>query len=288
MGATRNVSDVSLQPILVLLSQSAGGNPSQYMVEKSFERHQLDWRYLTVEVAAEAIGDAVRGIRAMGFLGGNCARPHNRLAGPFLDRLEPVAERSGSVNVIFRDESGLVGENTEGKGMLKAIEACRGAPPQRVLLFGAGDLARAAACELACAGVELIVVVNRDATRAQALCDMLGERPGLSARVSPWEETIQLPEGFDVLINATPVGSQPDNGRLPFDWDSLAPGATAVDANLQDTHPPLLVEASDRGLSLVNGLDIFLEQAVLNFCLWTGMEPERTVMRESVEEFLEL
>ncbi|MDD4267113.1 MAG: shikimate dehydrogenase [Pirellulaceae bacterium] len=282
------MSDVSLQPILVLLSQSAGGNPSQYMVEKSFERHQLDWRYLTVEVAAEAIGDAVRGIRAMGFLGGNCARPHNRLAGRFLDRLGPVAERSGSVNVILRDEGRLVGENTEGKGMLKSIEACRGAPPQRVLLFGAGDLARAAACELADAGVELIVVVNRDATRAQALCEMLGERPGLSARVSPWEESIQLPEGFDVLINATPVGSQPDNGRLPFDWESLATGATAVDANLQDTRPRLLVEASERGLSLVNGLDIFLEQAVLNFRLWTGLEPERTVMRESVEEFLEL
>lgn len=282
------MSNVSLQPILVLISQSAGGNPSQYMVEKSFERHQLDWRYLTVEVAEEAIGDAVRGIRAMGFLGGNCARPHNRLVGPFLDRLEPVAERSGSVNVIFRDEAGLVGENTEGKGLLKAIEARRDAPCRQVLLFGAGDFARAAAYELAAAGAESIVVVNRDAGRAAALVEMLGERPEVSARVSPWEESIQLPEGFDLLINATPVGSQADDGRLPFDWESLAPGATAVDASLQDTHPPLLVEAAQRGFSIVNGLDVFLEQAALNFRLWTGIEPERTVMRESVEEFLEL
>ncbi len=166
------------------------------MVEKSFERHQLDWRYLTVEVAAEAIGDAVRGIRAMGFLGGNCARPHNRLAGPFLDRLEPVAERSGSVNVIFRDESGLVGENTEGKGMLKAIEACRGAPPQRVLLFGAGDLGpEQRPVSLACAGVELIVssIAMPRAAQPSATCSAKG--PDFPPGSPPWEETIQLPEG---------------------------------------------------------------------------------------------
>ena len=207
---------------------------------------------------------------------------------PFLDRLEPAAERSGSVNVILRDQAGLVGENTEGKGLLKAIEARRDTHPRKVLLFGAGGLARAAAYELAAAGAELIMVVNRTASRAESLAEMLGDGFEVAVRVTPWEETIQLPEGFDLLINATPVGAQADNGRLPFDWDSLAPGATAVDANLQDTHPALLVEASERGLSVVNGLDLFLEQAVLNFRLWTGIEPERTVMRESVEEFLEL
>ena len=61
-----------------------------------------------------------------------------------------------------------------------------------------------------------------------------------------------------------------------------------VDANLEETSPPLLQEASEREFGVVNGLDIFLEQAAINFLSWTDVDPERTVIREAVEEYLEL
>jgi shikimate dehydrogenase len=281
------VSDLSLQPILVLLSQSAAGNPSQYLAEKAFERHQLDWRYLSVEVAEESLEDAVRGIRAMGFSGGNCARPHCRRIGAFLDRLGPAAERGGAVNLIWRDGSDLVGENTEGKGLVQAIEGARESPFERVVLYGSGDLARAAALELAESGVGEIVVVNRTAERAEALVQLLDAHFELSIRPLAWD-VAELPDGIDVLVNATPVGTEAVEGIPPFDWQLLSPGATVVDVNLEETIPPLLREAAERELGVVNGLDVFLEQAALNFQLWTGIDPERTVIREAVEEYLEL
>ncbi len=282
------VSDLSLQPILVLLSQSAAGNPSQYMVEQTFQRHELDWRYLSVEVTEEALEDAVGGIRAMGFAGGNCVRPHSHHIGPFLDRLGPTAERVGVVNLIRRDEEGLVGENTEGKGLLQAVEALRESPIRRVLLFGSGDLGRAVALELAGAGAEEVVIVSRTEERAQSLVQLLDAHFDVSSRWVPWEGADELPEEIDLLVNATPVGTEAVEGVPPFDWQSLSPDATVVDANLKDTIPSLLKTAAKRELATVNGLDIFVEQAAINFRLWTETDPERTVMREAVEEYLEL
>ena len=93
---------------------------------------------------------------------------------------------------------------------------------------------------------------------------------------------------IDLVINATPVGTAAVGGMLPFDWELLSPDATVVDANLEETDPALLHEAAERELATVNGLDIFLEQAAMNFRMWTDMDPDRTVMREAVEEYLEL
>ncbi|MHB8899239.1 MAG: shikimate dehydrogenase family protein [Thermoguttaceae bacterium] len=282
------MSDLALQPILVLLSQSAGRNPSQYMLEQTFGRHDLDWRYLSVEVTEEALEDAVRGIRAMGFAGGNCARPHNRRIGRFLDRLGTTAERAGTVNMIRRQDDGLVGENTEGRGIVGAVEAVRQTPARRVMLFGSGDTGRAAAVELAEAGTSEIVVVSRTEERALALVQLLNEHYEMAVRWLAWDNAAEAPAEIDLVINATPVGTAALEGSPPVDWALLSPDATVVDANLEETVPPLLHAAAERGLTTVNGLDVFLEQAAANFRLWTGLDPERTVMREAVEEYLEL
>ena len=61
------MSSPAVQPIVALLSDPVGGNPTQYMIEKAFTHHELDWRYLTFQVSPERLGDAVRGMRAMGF-----------------------------------------------------------------------------------------------------------------------------------------------------------------------------------------------------------------------------
>lgn len=282
------MSDLSLQPILVLLSQSAAANPSQYMVEKAFQRHELDWRYVTVEVNEEALEDAVRGIRAMGFAGGNCARPYHRRIGAFLDLLGTTAQRSGMVNLIRRDEGRLVGENTEGRGLVRAVQALRETPVRLVLLFGSGDLGRSAALEWAEAGADEICVVSRTEEHGQALVHLLAEHHEVRSRWFSWDAVAELPGEIDLVINATPVGTEVAEGMPPLDWQLLSPHATVADANLEETVPPLLQAASERELATVNGLDIFLEQAAINFCLWTGVDPDKNTMREAVEEYLEL
>ena len=86
----------SVQEVCCLFGQPVAGNPTQYMIEKAFLHHHLEWRYLTLEVTPEDLGDAVRGMRAMGFRGGNVTQPHKVAVLPFLDRLSDAARLMGA------------------------------------------------------------------------------------------------------------------------------------------------------------------------------------------------
>jgi shikimate dehydrogenase len=146
------------------------------MIEKALDRCGLDWRYVTLDVAPEDLGDAVRGMRAMGFAGGNCAEPHKQAVIPHLDRTTELAGTAGVVNLISRDENGLVGDNTEGKALLESLRPHIDPVEKRFVLLGAGRVARAIGLELAGAGAAEILVVDRTEPRAEELAALLTGR----------------------------------------------------------------------------------------------------------------
>src|SRR5207253_1898142 len=115
----------------------------------------------------------VRGIRALGFRGGNVTRPHKVAVLEFCDRLSDAAAMMGAVNCLVRDEQELVGENTDGKGFTQSLASLVDPAGKQVVILGAGGAARAIAVELALAGVARIVVVNRSEDRGQWLVDLL-------------------------------------------------------------------------------------------------------------------
>src|SRR5437762_2038745 len=100
--------------LCALVGQPVAENPTQVMIEAAFRAMGLDWRYLTIEVAPNDLPDAVRGMRAMGFRGGNCTIPHKVAVVKLLDELTPSARAIGAVNCIARSGELLLGENTDG------------------------------------------------------------------------------------------------------------------------------------------------------------------------------
>ena len=104
-----HVPNVYTSRNLRLLGQDLAGNPTQYMIEKTFAHHGLDWRYLTLQVAPADLRDAIRGMRALGFRGGNITKPHKVPVVEHLDRLSEAAALIGAVNCIVRDGDQLVG-----------------------------------------------------------------------------------------------------------------------------------------------------------------------------------
>ncbi|MGC4002925.1 MAG: hypothetical protein QM811_07255 [Pirellulales bacterium] len=128
----------SLQENLFLFGSPVAGNPTQFIVEKALAEVGLDWRYLTLEVAPERLGDAVRGARAMGFRGGNIAMPHQLAVGELLDELSQAVRLMGAVNCIHNEAGKLVGENTEGKGFLESLRSVADPAGKRVTILGAG------------------------------------------------------------------------------------------------------------------------------------------------------
>jgi shikimate dehydrogenase len=255
------------------------------MFEQAFAHHNLDWRYLTFEIVPEDLADAVRGLRALGFRGAHCDEPHKEAVPPWLDRTTETAAILGAVNLIFREEKEFVGENTEGKGVVQTIRGVVDPAGKRVVLLGAGRLARAAAVELAAAGVASIAVVNRTEGRAGELVAMLAKRFETPVSAVPWQGDYAAPPEADILIHATSLGH---DVPLPLVLDSLRPDLLVADAADSSPHTWLLREAAQRGCRTVDGLSMFIEQVAIGFQLWTGVDPSRQVLREAVEEFLEL
>lgn len=278
----------SVPSILALLAQRVGGNPTQYMIEKAFAHHDLDWRYLSFEVDLEDLGNAVRGLKALGFYGGHCGDPHKQAILPFLDRTTETAAAVGAVNLFFRDGDDLVGENVEGKAVLLAIKRLLDPVGKRFVLLGAGKLARATALELAATGAGEIIIVNRTESHASELAGLLAAKRQIPVSAVPWQGEYAVPPEADVLIHATSIVRQNSAEPVPLVFDSLRPELLVVDVSADPPQTRLLHEAAIRKCKTVDGLSIFIEQVSLALKLWTGIEPSRDVLRDAVEEYLEV
>ena len=219
-----------LQDLVGVFGDPVAENPTQAMVEAAFAAMGLDWRYLTVEVRAENLGDAVRGARAMNWRGFNCTIPHKVAVIEHLDQLTPTARTIGAVNCVVIEDGKLVGDNTDGKGFLQSVAEVRRVTDMHTVILGAGGAARAIAVELALAGASRLTVVNRDAARGQILAALVRDRTGVPATFVKWEAIYHVPPDADLLVNATPIGLFPDtDARVPIEPDSLGAGVLICD-----------------------------------------------------------
>jgi shikimate dehydrogenase len=205
---------------------------------------------------------------------------------PLLDRLTDSATLCGAVNCIAQQEGQLIGDSTEGKGMLQAIRALVEPAGKHAVLLGAGRVARAIAIELALAGAAEITIVNRTLSKAEQLAGLLSARLQATASAVAWEGEFVVPGETDLLIHATSVATEDPDRRLPLCLDTLRSDAVVADVTLNPPETPLLGEAAGRGCSAVDGLEMFIQHSLIDLKTWTGMETDRTVMREAVEEFL--
>jgi shikimate dehydrogenase len=266
-------------------STPAAENPTVAMVEAAYRHHGLDARYVNCDVAPEALGDAVRGARAMGWVGFNCSLPHKVAVLEHLDGLGESAAVIGAVNCVVRRDGRYCGENTDGQGFLTALRSVVDPAGKSLVLFGAGGAARAIAVEAALAGAAAITVVNRSPARASELVTLLAERTPTRAQLVVWDGAYRAPEATDIVVNATSVGLAPDGeARLAVDLDSLRAGMVVADVIPNPPRTRLIRDAEARGCTVLDGLGMLVNQAVIGIRLWTGVDPDPAVMRRTLEE----
>jgi shikimate dehydrogenase len=268
------------------LGQPVAGNPTQFMMERAFAAAGLDWRYLTLEVPPEQLGDAVRGIKALGFKGANFTIPHKVAVIPLLDSLSEAAELMGAVNCANRVENRLVGENTDGKGFVQSLREIADPKDKRVVILGAGGAARAIAVELGLSGVAGITIVNRGEQRGQALVELINSRVKVPAAFVKLAGDYAIDPATDVFINATSIGLGDRQARVPVDVKTLLPELIVADVIFNPAQTRLLREASDHGCQTLDGLGMLVNQAVIAFRIWSGRQPDALLMREALEEYL--
>jgi len=240
----------------------------------AFAALELDWMYVACHVPKGQGADAVEDMRTLGFKGLSVTMPHKAAVASAVDSLSATAAKLGVVNCVRVEDERLIGENTDGIGLLNSIRAHMAIEVEdlRVVIVGAGGAARSVALTMVENG-STVGIYNRTDSSAVQVVEIVG---GTSSVVQ--QNAIRDAE---LIINATPLGMAP-NDPMPFDIDLLQDGQSVVDLIYKPTKTTLLKEAEARGLQTLNGLGMLLYQAGEQFRLWTGQPPPIKAMAESV------
>ena len=280
-----------LDHLVGVFGQPVAENPGVVIQDAAFADLGLErWHFLTLDVDKDKLEDAIKGLKAMKMRGINCTIPHKIAVMEYLDEISESAKLIGAVNTIVNDNGHLFGENTDGKGFMMSLESngvdVKG---KKVVVFGAGGAARAICVEMGLAGVADITIVNRAEDRhlGDALIASLNANTKTEVRYIDWNGAFTIPEGTDIVVNATSVGLYPNVNDIPnIDLDSIKPTMFVQDVIPNPTESAFIKEMRRRGIPCATGAGMLINQAALNIEMWTGLKPNKDVMYKALEEAL--
>lgn len=239
-----------------------------------FRISQLDAVYLPFP--AEDFREFAQSVTSPRFRGFSVTHPYKEAALALADRADPHIRAMGAANTWVRDaQGGWLAKNTDGEAAVALLEKRLGKLRNRlVAILGAGGAARAIAFEARREKAE-VLLVGRDAEKAAKIAANLG------VKSRPWGDLSQLP--YDALIQATPVGMDPQAGISPIPGEWIRPGSLAMEIIYRPSCTEFLRLARARGAQTIEGREMFLEQAIRQFRLFTNLDAPEPVFRAVLE-----
>ena len=225
------------------------------------------------------IAGAIIGVRALGIRGCSVSMPFKETVIPHLDVLDETAKAVSAVNSIVNEAGRLTGFNTDVAGARAALESVRAHPGESVLLLGAGGAARAILFALKQLGFDRVRVTNRDPDKISRLNVIL------PCQSVAWSEREQEP--VDIVINATPIGMTPNREQMPLEESFIRETRVVMDVVISPMETRLINCARSACKTVAPGYLMSLEQALVQFALYTGKQPSRDAMEQSMRRLLE-
>ena len=289
-GKMKSIADIGPSTLVcAVIGNPVAHSMSPAIHNRAFAELGLDYVYVAFRVSD--VGAAMAGMRALGnFRGMSVTIPHKVAILDHLDEVAEVDRQIGSVNTVVNDGGRLKGFGSDGPGALQALsDAGVRVDGKNVTILGSGGAARAIAFSLATAtrpaSLCLLGVIEpelraltRDVARKtdlKATCALL-EPKALAARLAD----------SHVLIHCTPVGMHPKTEESVVPAALLHRELAVMDIVYNPLKTKLLADAEARGLTTISGVEMFVNQAVIQFGLWTGETAPRKAMRDVVLEHL--
>jgi shikimate dehydrogenase len=243
---------------------------SPVLHNRALEARGLDAVYVPLQ--AEALAPFIEALPALGLSGFSVTQPYKVEILPYLQEVEEPAALAGSVNTVVVHDGMLRGSTTDGTGVLVPLKKKVDVKGKNVVILGAGGAARAAALALMGKGAH-VTLLARDVDKAEEVGTAIGCGSGAlhEASLYPW----------DILINATPVGSGDTIQETPLPMDLHRAGAVVLDMIYDPLETRFLREAKAAGGKTIDGLQMLLAQAVAQFETWTGLEAPVDVMKSA-------
>lgn len=257
----------------------------------AFQAVGVDLAYVAFHVKKGDVRRAMDGVRALGVRGLSVTIPHKLDIIACLDEVDPVARNIGSVNTVVHRQGQLLGYSTDGPGALRAL-AAEGVDPsgRRVLLLGSGGAARAIAFTLGTLDpppqLEILGVVPAELETLGA--DLRNKTPmAVTTRSLDAGALTDALAAAEVIIHATPIGMTPKTDASIVPADQIQPTHVVFDVVYTPLETKLLRDAKAAGAKAVPGIGMFVQQAAIQFEMWTDRDAPLDVMTQTVRKALE-
>jgi shikimate dehydrogenase len=234
-----------------------------------------DIRYERILAPLDGFATAVAAFRAAGGRGANVTLPFKHEACALASEMTARARAADAVNTLRFDGERVLGDNTDGAGLVRDIESNLGLSlhAARVLMLGAGGAAAGVLLPLLEAGVARLHIANRSPARARALADRHAAH-GRPVTGGGLDDDLRDP--WDLVVNATSAslaGESPSLAGVVFESDALCYDMVYA-PDRQAPPGPLLQAARARGARIAEGSGMLIEQAAESFALWRGVRPD--------------
>ncbi|WP_029147555.1 shikimate dehydrogenase [Methylophilus sp. 5] len=264
------------------------GHPIEHskspLIHQAFaQQFNLSIVYEKVLAPLDGFMATVKRLQAEGFLGANVTVPFKFEAFDASQALSARAQAAGAVNTLSFQSSQLVGDNTDGCGLVNDIlkhqhTALAG---KKVLLLGAGGAAQGVMLPLLEQQPLQLTVANRSLDKAQAMADRFAADAERSRTVLQVHTFADLSQTYDVVINATSAGLT--ESKLAIPAVVFKPGMLAYDM-MYGRETPFMQQARAAGAQVADGLGMLVEQAAEAFSLWHGVRPETAPVIQSFRQ----
>jgi 3-dehydroquinate dehydratase / shikimate dehydrogenase len=242
---------------------------------RAFQAQRLDAVYLPFLVQPTQLKDFFVLAETLPVSGFSVTIPHKQKALRYLDTIEPLARRIGAVNTVWKKAGKWRGANTDAPAVTVPLSRHLRLCKSSVLLVGNGGAARGAAYALVDAGAK-VSLVGRNPDRVRALAKACGAEPLLKEQLDKRK--------FDAVVHATPLGMYPRTEGCFF--SGAIPAELVFDMVYNPLETALIRRAAEQGLTVIHGLEMFLEQAARQYEIWTGCTAPRSVMEKAARESL--
>ncbi|MGE7907499.1 shikimate dehydrogenase [Peribacillus sp. NPDC094092] len=268
------------------------GNPiahslSPLIQNEAYKLNKMNAHFQAFHVEHEDLETAIKGMKAIGIKGFLVTVPFKAKVIPFLDEIDPIAERTQAVNVVQLIDEKYVGYNFDGEACLKAILEDMGKPSlmkENILILGAGGAAQSIYYTLSQFEDVRIDIANRTLEKADAVKKLRAHHKHTHA--ISLEEAENKQDQYDIIIQTTSIGMWPKTDQSPINITHLKKDAFVSDIIYNPAETKILKRARENGARTQNGIKMLASQNALSIEKWTGHKVNDQKMIESLEEAL--
>jgi shikimate dehydrogenase len=277
--------------LLGVIGHPIGHSLSPLMHNAALTELGENYVYVAFPIKPEDLATAIAGLASIGVVGFSVTIPHKQTIMPFLSQITPTAKLVGAVNTVWWTEQGWQGTNTDVEGFVAPLkELDRDWQKVNPVVLGNGGAARAVVVGLAQLGCPEIQIVGRNLEKLEAFKNSWS-RADFNSELSvyPWQALAELIPSTTLLINTTPLGMTPHLDQSPVEEDlmqGLSSSAIAYDLIYTPRPTRFLQQAADQGATIIDGLEMLVQQGAAALRLWLQKPVPVDIMRQALRDFI--